>query len=133
MPNDERLILIVDDQENWRDALTSVLKGDGYAVDTASNFLQAQKHIQARKYDLVVLDVRLVDLDIFNIQGLELLQIIKKKNAYTRVIILTGYPKSIKSGVLDRFGADALVLKAPLGARFDTVEFCQTIKSLINS
>jgi DNA-binding NtrC family response regulator len=35
-------ILVVDDQQNWRDLLVNILESDGYEVFTASNFQEAK-------------------------------------------------------------------------------------------
>ena len=120
---DELSILLVDDQENWRTALGTVLENEGYIVEKVSNFQDAINEINSKNYSLVILDVRLVDTDIFNVEGLELLKQAKSKALPPKVIILTGYPESIDDGVLQRYGADELILKVPPGSKFDTQDF----------
>ena len=124
-------ILIVDDQENWRMALVSLLATEGYAVETAAHFEEAEIAIRQMILDLVVLDVRLADTDVFNVQGLELLKLIKTKKVPPKVIILTGYPESIREGVLKRYGADLLILKVPPGSKFDSEDFLHQVKALV--
>ena len=79
----------------------------------------------------MVLDVRLVDTDVFNVQGLELLRLVKTQEAAQKTIILTGYPESIRKGVLEEYGADALVLKVPPGSRFNSRGFTDKVQELL--
>ncbi len=124
-------ILVVDDQDNWRDALVSLLSKEGLAVKTIAHFAEAKEEISQEQFDLVVLDVRLVDADIFNVQGIELLQMVKAEGTAPKVIILTGYPENIRNGVLERYGADALILKVPPGSRFDSQGFKEQVRRLL--
>lgn len=124
-------VLVVDDQNNWREALASLLFKEGHAVKTVTSFEGAVKVIAKDRFDLVILDVRLVDEDIFNVQGLELLKLVKARENPPKVIILTGYPESIREGVLDRYGADALVLKVPPSSRFDSQGFVEQVRRLL--
>ena len=126
-------ILIVDDQDNWREALTDLLSKEEYVVKAVGYFNEAKYEIEQKGFDLFILDVRLVDTDVYNIQGLELLQLIKRKNVDAKVIILTGYPESIRDGVLDWYKADALVLKVPPGSIFNTNDFKKLIANLLTN
>lgn len=125
-------VLIVDDQQNWRDVLKNLLKQEGLAVHTASSFDEARKLLGTYKFSIVILDVRLEDQDIYNIQGIELLKTIKSQNPEARVVILTGYPESIREGVLERYSADALLLKVPSGSKFDIKGFKDKIHELLH-
>ena len=124
-------ILIVDDQPNWRDALVSLLSAENYTIKTVSSFDEAVAELDKRLFDIVLLDIRLVDKDIFNVQGLELLKRIKGRYPTTKVAIITGYPESIQTGVLNRYGANDLILKVPPGSRFDSKEFKERIQKLL--
>jgi DNA-binding response OmpR family regulator len=130
--NAECHILVVDDQENWRKLLYSLLSEEGYVVDLAADFEQADHAISHRSFDVLVLDVRLKDTDIYNVQGLELLRRAKSQKQNTKVIVLTGYAESIHEGVLDRLGADALVLKVPSKATFDSHAFRELVYDLLH-
>jgi DNA-binding NtrC family response regulator len=78
-------ILIVDDEADLRNMLTSVLE-DVYDVAQASNGAALQKALSQPPPDVVLLDVKLPDAD-----GLELLPQIKKRWPDTEVIVLTGH------------------------------------------
>ena len=78
-------ILIVDDEADLRNLLTSVLE-DHYEVAQASNGAAVQKAFAQPPPDVVLLDVKLPDAD-----GLELLPQIKRRWPDTEVIVLTGH------------------------------------------
>lgn len=132
MDKNAKQILIVDDQDNWRKALEKLLGQEGYIVETVASFKEAKDRILQAVFDLLVLDVRLTDADVFNVQGLELLRLAKSQERVPAVIILTGYPESIRKGVLKRYNADALMLKVPPGARFDPQAFKNKVRELLS-
>ena len=78
-------ILIVDDEADLRNLLTSVLE-DHYDVAQAANGATLQKAFSQPPPDVVLLDVKLPDAD-----GLELLPQVKKRWPDTEVIVLTGH------------------------------------------
>lgn len=126
-----RRILIVDDQENWRQALIELLSGEDYIVESLGCFDEAVRAIAAGEFDLIVLDIRLEDEDVFNVQGLELLRLAKNQEKAPKVVVLTGYPDSLRPGILEEFGADALILKVPPSSKFDTERFKGQIRELL--
>ncbi|MDM8549428.1 response regulator [Desulfobacterales bacterium HSG2] len=124
-------ILIVDDQENWREVLTDVLTKEGYTVKAVAAFEDAISEISENKFDLLISDVRFEDKFASDIQGIELLNVVKSEKNSLKVMMLTGYPESIPDGVLERYKADALILKAPKGSRFDTKGFKEKVRELL--
>ena len=86
-------ILVVDDDENIRKTLTTILKNEGYIVDTAQNGSEAVKKTEKTAYNVALIDIRLPD-----IEGIELLTKIKDAVPKTRKIIVTGYP-TLKNAV----------------------------------
>jgi two-component system OmpR family response regulator len=60
-------VLVVDDQPNIVDMLTTVLRFHGFAVSAASTVAEATVRAEADRPDLVVLDVRLPDGDGFEV------------------------------------------------------------------
>ncbi len=54
-------ILVVDDDDAILDLLRLLLESEGYAVTTAASFQQARAAIAAKRFDLVLSDVRLPD------------------------------------------------------------------------
>ena len=111
-------ILIVDDDENIRKVLSTILVEEGYAIDTARNGKEAINKSNEKFYNLALIDIRLPD-----IQGVELLSKIRDTTPKMRKIIITGYP-SLQNAVeaLNR-GADAYVMKP-----FEMEKILKTIK-----
>jgi two-component system, OmpR family, response regulator len=60
-------ILVVDDEESITQLLSTALRYEGFAVQTASNGREALREAAAFRPDLVLLDVMLPDLDGFEV------------------------------------------------------------------
>ena len=78
-------ILVVDDEEAFRYLLTSLLTSTGYKVDTANDGVTAINAIQTGYYDVVLLDVRMPNVD-----GIEVLKFIQENFPGTETVMLTG-------------------------------------------
>ena len=101
-------ILIVEDDSETRAALVRVLAGRGYRTVEASTGRLAAEHWEARRPDLVLLDLGLPDMD-----GLQVIRRIRRE-ATTPIVILSGrYEEREKVAALDQ-GADDYVTK-PFG------------------
>ncbi len=81
-----RRILAVDDEAIVVYSIRKSLTRRGYQVDEAFNGYAALARIQATPYDLVLLDMRMPDVN-----GLDLLPKIKKQQPGVPVIIVTGF------------------------------------------
>ena len=79
-------VLIVDDDDHIRESLELYLKEKGYKVFNASNGNQAWFHVKHSKPKIVILDIRLPDMD-----GIELLRKIKTSNGEIQVIMITAF------------------------------------------
>jgi DNA-binding NtrC family response regulator len=84
-------ILVVDDRENWRTQFQLMLQEEGYEVETAASYTAAILALQQRLFHLAVVDVRLIDADRTNKDGLELIVAMEKNRWPTAVILITGY------------------------------------------
>lgn len=82
-------ILVVDDDEAILDFLKEVIEGQGYSFLKASRGEEALVKIVEDKPDLVILDIEMPDLN-----GLEVLGLIREENKTLPVIILTAYGTS---------------------------------------
>ena len=80
-------ILVVDDEPSIRQLLNRVLTIEGYNVETSDNASDALKKLQSKKYDLILLDIRLPGMS-----GIELYQRIQKMAPFftKRVVFVTG-------------------------------------------
>jgi two-component system response regulator AtoC len=86
-------ILIIDDEKNIREIFSLLLEEQGYAVQEAKNGTDGLKKIQAFFPDVVLLDMNLPDLS-----GIEVLAKIKESLPACEVIIITAFG-TIKTAV----------------------------------
>lgn len=80
-------ILIVDDEHAQRTILRSVLKRDGYEVETAKNRPDALEKMGRRTFDVVLSDMRMRS----QMEGRDLLREIKRQDPDVPVLIMTAY------------------------------------------
>ncbi len=111
-------ILIVDDDENIRKVLATILEDEGYNVDLVENAKKAIEKTKRNFYNLALIDIRLPDME-----GTELLTKVKDSTPKMRKIIITGYPTLQNAIEAVNKGADAYVLKP-----FDMEKVLRTIK-----
>jgi DNA-binding NtrC family response regulator len=113
----KRSILIVDDEPDMLGLLKRSLDPDlGCRVITAASAEEALKQLAESAFDLVLADIRMPGMD-----GLELLEIVKRKNPDQTVVMMTAFGEidtavgAIRSGAYDfitkPFEHDALVLR----------------------
>lgn len=80
-------ILVVDDEPNMLRLLKTILMDKtGYVVITTNNPLEVSKLLQEDSFDLVVTDLKMPLVD-----GLDLIDIVRKVDAKLPIIIITAY------------------------------------------
>lgn len=86
-------ILIVEDEERWREALLDVLAEGGFEADTAATRTEAVAMLASHSYHLMVLDLRMDDQDPSNVEGMDLLRMLGRYGISDapRVIVLSAY------------------------------------------
>ncbi len=100
--NSAARILIVDDEVSMCEFLEIMLHKNGYQVNSRQSARTAIKDLETETFDLVISDINMPE-----ISGLELLQLIKQKYPGTEVIMITAYAststaiKAIKQGAYD--------------------------------
>jgi len=99
-------ILIIDDDESIRKALSAVLEEKGYVVDTAQCGSEAIDKSKANFYNLALIDIRLPDTE-----GTKLLKALRDTVPPMVKIIVTGYPSLGNALEALNKGADAYILK----------------------
>ena len=82
--SDDGELLVVDDEQFLRDAVAASLRFLGYAVTTADTGMTALHLARDRPFDLVVLDVKLPDID-----GFEIVRRLRRDGSQVPVIFLT--------------------------------------------
>jgi DNA-binding NtrC family response regulator len=86
-------ILVVDDEEAIRSGLAEVLREEGYDVEEAGDAGTALGRLRDELVDLICTDVRMPGMD-----GLELVERVKRESPETEVIVITGFA-SLQSAV----------------------------------
>ncbi len=113
-------LLLIEDDPILGDGLQAGLTMEGYAVDWIRDGIKADEALKSHNYDLVVLDLGIPGMD-----GLQVLEAIRKRKDKVSVLILTA-----RDTVDDRVkgldsGADDFVVKP-----FDLNEICARLRAL---
>ena len=111
---DKKKIIVVDDDKGIRDMLKERLEASNYDVVLAGDGKTGLAKIEQDKPDLVLLDIKMPDMD-----GFTMLLELKKRLISMPVIILTGYrdmkdlfsTKDIADYIVKPFQAEDLLLK----------------------
>jgi DNA-binding NtrC family response regulator len=98
-------ILVVDDEPDLRDVISSRFELEGCEVTLAENGQSAIDAMKAKQFDAVVTDVRMPGRN-----GIELLDAIKDNGDQTAVILISGFTDLEPQDALNR-GAKALLIK----------------------
>jgi len=114
-------IMLVEDDRPLAEALTTLLVQTGYAVDTVHDGLSAEALGASERFDLVILDLNLPEMD-----GLAVLRAMRARSDDAAVMILTarGAPEDRVRGL--NLGADDYLTKP-----FDIAEFEARVRSLL--
>ncbi|HKR05750.1 MAG TPA: response regulator [Bacteroidia bacterium] len=83
-------VLVIDDEKDMRENISSILKKNGYKPVTTDNVKDAEDLIRTKKWDLIISDVMIPHLG-----GFELVDLIKEVSPKTPVIVITGMDKDI--------------------------------------
>jgi FixJ family two-component response regulator len=93
-------VLLVDDEQDFLEALATRMEDRGMDVSTTTSAADALKKVEAGAYDAVVLDLNMPEMD-----GLEVLKAMKEKRPELQIILLTGYATVQKGVEAMKFGA----------------------------
>ena len=95
-------ILVVDDEPDLRTLYELTLLREGYRVETAATLLEARQQLQAKRFDVVISDMRLPDGF-----GMELLHDLRDQQRRERCVVMTAYGsaenavEALRSGAFD--------------------------------
>lgn len=79
-------ILVVDDEKDTCLLLSQVLEKEGYTVDTANTGVEALHILKKKKFDLVITDLKMPEMD-----GMTLLREARKLKTKVKFIMMTAY------------------------------------------
>src|SRR5438045_5944303 len=84
MADKKASILIVEDEENFHEALRLNLELEGYSVSSAYDGSQALKTVEQEYFDLIILDIMLPEVD-----GITVIETIRLQNNEIPILILS--------------------------------------------
>ena len=120
-------VLIVDDEQDFLDALSERMRARDMEVTTSTSAADALKMAEKESYDAIVLDLMMPEMD-----GLEALQEIKKNNPDLQVILLTGHATVEKGIEAMKLGAtDFLEKPADLKTLTEKIKNAHTKKMIL--
>ena len=99
---DDKSLLIVDDDNPFRERLARAMEKKGFKVTQAEGVKKGIESVKANKPGFAVVDLRLTDGN-----GLEVVKEIQNSNLKSRIVMLTGYGNistavaAIKEGAID--------------------------------
>jgi DNA-binding NtrC family response regulator len=79
-------ILVVDDEQSMTQFLSIVLRKEGFEVTAVSNGRDALERVKAENFDVIITDIKMPGMD-----GIQLLNHIKKHDPSLPVVIMTAY------------------------------------------
>jgi two-component system alkaline phosphatase synthesis response regulator PhoP len=114
-------ILVVEDEEALAEGLMLNLQLKGYRAELARDGREALERVAAHRYDLLLLDVRLPEVD-----GFEVCQRLRRERNFTPILMLTArsQPDDVVYGL--KLGADDYVVKP-----FDLAELLARVEGLL--
>lgn len=100
-------LLIIEDERPLAHALELKMKHEGFDVDTALSGTEGQKLAETEKYDLILLDLIMPEID-----GFTLLKNLRDKGVKTQVIILSNLGQDEDRAKAKALGATDYFVKA---------------------
>lgn len=99
-------LLLVEDDPDQAHTLSDLLHEEGYQTETAAAGSEALSSLAVSNFDLCIVDWQLPD-----VQGHQLIDRIKLHQPTTRCILLTGLPESASAELAVNYGADGYAVK----------------------
>ncbi len=99
-------ILIIDDEDFILDLSRDILTNSNYSVKTVSDGREGIRFLETEKFDLLLTDVRMPDID-----GLDVVKQVRLTNKELPIIIITGHGTLDTSIKALRLGAQGFLLK----------------------
>jgi DNA-binding NtrC family response regulator len=115
-------LLIVDDEQSYRQLLSLVFEGEGHSVRTATNGLEALEKLQIEPADVIVSDVKMPDMD-----GIEMLRGVREILPDVGVVMMTAFASVETAREAFKLGADDFIQKP-----FDVEELKLIVKKTLD-
>ena len=114
-------VLIVDDEQSYRQLLSLVFEGDGHVIRTAMNGREALEMLQAEPADVIISDVKMPDMD-----GIAMLRAVRETLPDLGVILMTAFASVETAREAFKLGADDFIQKP-----FDVEELRLIVKKTL--
>jgi two-component system, NtrC family, response regulator PilR len=114
-------ILIVDDEQSYRQLLSLVFEGDGHHLRTAMNGRQALELLETESADIIISDVRMPDMN-----GIELLRNARELYPDIGMVLMTAFASVEDAREAFKLGADDFIQKP-----FDVEELKVIVKKTL--
>jgi len=114
-------ILIVDDDPDFRENLSGILRDEGYAPVTTATGKEAMERVRGDEFAVALIDLRLEDMS-----GLDVMKEIKERSPMTEGIFITGYAS--RSSAID---AVKLAAYSYVEKPFNVGQLLETIRMAI--
>lgn len=115
-------LLIVDDEQSYRQLLSLVFESEGHTVRTATNGREALEMLQQQSAELIVSDVRMPDMD-----GIALLRAARELYQDIGVVLMTAFATVDTAREAFKLGADDFIQKP-----FDVEELKLIVKKTLD-
>ncbi len=99
-------LLIVDDEQSYRQLLTLVFEGDGHSIRTAKNGREALEMLQTEPAEVIITDVKMPDMN-----GIELLRATREFLPDVGVVLMTAFATVDTAREAFKLGADDFIQK----------------------
>lgn len=121
--NTKTRILFVDDERNFTEAMSQLLRIKGFEVQAANSGKIALELFSTGDFDLVITDLSMPEMD-----GIELIREIRKLNPYQKIIVVTGFPSQRSQEQAFRLGTLNYIAKP-----FKPQRFLELVKDALRS
>ena len=99
-------VLVVEDTEELRTLLVTILQYDSYQVESANNGVDALEKLETFLPDLIISDILMPEMD-----GYELATIVKEKYPEIKIQLVSGYDEKSHANLVDENLKENIIYK----------------------
>ncbi|MCM3161097.1 MULTISPECIES: response regulator transcription factor [Metabacillus] len=114
-------ILLAEDEEVLRMLVVDTLEDEGYSIDEACDGQEAYDLIKQNEYDLILLDYM---MPVYT--GLELIELIRKENIQTKIMMLSAKSQATDQQKVLEAGANYFMSKP-----FSPIQLVERIEEIL--